>query len=266
MNYVYHSIHKGDPEGWNRKLRDTYEDVNKRFYATIIPFNYIALVVMDDALDTIDERGLLKHQVKKIARNIDRQRGVFRSSLRDSMSARKDGLSKNRMFLIQNMSLELYKILEHDLFLMQMSIKQVIDKAKLPDSSFKATIVMANTMLNFACQLFDEYFKAYKERTMADFHFDFVLGRLTGIQQDFIRISKIICPDIASIDFDSDNNCQTAFSVINHKIADGDALNTAGELAMKEDEVFKTYLDDQEREDVEKTLKEKYKVYKSKNS
>lgn len=266
MNYVYHTLHKGDPEGWSKKLRDTYEDVNKRFYATIIPFDYISLVIMDDALDTIELRGQMKHQVKKIAKNIERQKGVFRSSLRDAMTARKDGLGKNRFYLIQNMSLELYKILEHDLFLMQMSIKQVIDKAKLPDSSFKAAIVMANTMLNFACQLSDEYFKAYRERTMTDFHFDFILGRLTGIQQDFIRISKILCPDIAGVDFDSDNNCQTAFSVINHKVADGDAINAAGEKAMKEDEVYRTYLDDQAKEDVENILREKYKVYKVKHS
>lgn len=95
---------------------------------------------------------------------------------------------------------------------------------------------------------------------MADFHFDFVLGRLGGLLDNFIRISRIIAPDIAKVDFDSDNNCQIAFTALNRKIADGDALNTAGERAMMKDEVFKTYIEEEERATVEATLKKKYKT------
>ena len=260
MNYVYQTIHKGNTEGWMQGIRDTYEDVTKRFYATVIPFDYIALTILDDAIDTIEERGLMRHNVKKLVRNIERQRTIFGQLLRSSMSNRKDGLGMNRYYLVLNMSNELYKIIEHDIFLLGMSIKSVMDKAGIDDTRFKTGIVMANTMLNFSCQLFDEFFKAYKQRTMADFSRNFTAGRLTGILSDFITISKQLCPDIAGVDFDSDRNCQTAFTVLNRKIADGDALNTAGERAMREDAVFRRLIEDNERETTEETLRQRYKT------
>lgn len=264
MNYVYNTIHKGDPEGWNRKMREVYEDACKRFYATIIPFNYIAITILDDALDSIEERGLMRHEVKRLAKAIEKKKVVFRSSLKQAM-ARSDGLAVNRFLLMQNMSIELYRIIEHDIFLLSMSVKSVMDRMRLEDTRFKTGIVMADTFLNFSCQLFEEFFRAYKERTMADFSHSFTLGKLDGILTDFKRISMIICPDAAGIDFNGDRNCETAFSVINHKIADGDAINTAGERAMMEDEVFRTYLDDRDREDAEQILREKYKVSKAKH-
>lgn len=260
MNYVYNTIHRGNPEAFAQKIRDTYEDACKRFYATIAPFNAIAIIVLDEAMDAIEERGLMKHEVKRIAKVIDKQKMQYRTNLLGAMSNRRDGLGKNRYMLIQNMSVELYEQIEHDLFLIGMGIKQVLDKNRICDSQFKTSIVMANTILNFACQLFDEFFKAYRERTMADFHFDFVLGRLGGLLDNFIRISRIIAPDIANVDFDSDNNCQIAFAALNHKIADGDALNTAGERAMMKDEVFKAYIEEEEKASIEATLKKKFKT------
>lgn len=53
MNYVYNTIHRGNPEAFAKKIRDTYEDACKRFYATIAPFNAIAIIVLDEALDAI---------------------------------------------------------------------------------------------------------------------------------------------------------------------------------------------------------------------
>ena len=141
MNYVYNTIHRGNPEAFAKKIRDTYEDACKRFYATIAPFNAIAIIVLDEALDAIEERGMMKHEVKRIAKAIDKQKVQYRTNLLGAMSNRRDGLGKNRYMLIQNMSVELYEEIEHDLFLIGMGIKQVLDKNRVCDSKYKRPLL-----------------------------------------------------------------------------------------------------------------------------
>lgn len=244
--YIEETFTHGDIAAFRQHMTEVYDDICKRAYATIMPFNMLALMVVDEAVDQITDKGLYRQMVKKSLNQAQAEAEKFKQAMRTALTRRKDGLGENRYLLVQNMANELMKNLEPDLFKMRMSVKSFLDKNRQPDSQFRSYVILADIMLDFSVQLFDEFFKAYRERTHAQFCYDFLPARLEGVRQSYHNALNLLFKDSPTIDLNDDPNVVLAYRVINTRLANGKVLNESGITAMGYDREYSKLLDGRE--------------------
>jgi hypothetical protein len=253
MTYVQDTFTHGDNDAFRQHMTEVYDDVCKRAYATIIPFNMLALMILDEAVDQIMDKGLYRHMVKKHLSMALAEAEKFKASTHTALTRRKDGLGENRYLLVQNMANELMKRLDPDIFKMRMSVKSFLDKNRQPDTQFRSYVVLADIMLDFSVQLFDEFFNAYHERTHARFHYDFLPARLEAVKNSYHKALNLLFRNSPSLDLNDDPNIVLAYRVINTRLSNGEMLNESGLTAMGYDSEFakmlegEDFLDNQEQ-------------------
>lgn len=262
MNFVYNTYTHCNPKEFTEKMTEIYDDACKRCYAVVIPFDLIATMLAEEAIDMIREKGLAKHTVKKNLNLIEAEIETFKNKTKAALARTKDNLGDNRFLLVQNMANEMMKRLDGDIFKLRMSVKQFLDKCRHPDSEFRSHIILADIILDFSIQLFDDFFKTYKERHGVRFDYDFQPARLAKIHYLLHTVLNELSRDVHQIDLNDDPNIVLAYRVINARISAGDLINESGIAAMRYDNEYVKILEEEEQEDAAKELSKKFKVKK----
>ena len=262
MNIIQNTYTHGDIDAFRQNMTEIYEDICKRAYATIIPFDLLVIMLADDAIDLIRDRGLYRQKVKQQLRIVEAEADQFKKATRLALSRRQDGLGENRFLLVQNMGNEMLRRLEPDIFKLRMSVKSFLDKNRQPDSEFRSHVILADIMLDFSVQLFNEFFEAYHKRTSARFHYDFTPARLSASHTAWHTALNILFHDSPSLDLNKDANTVLAYRVINARLANGDLINESGITAMGYDSEYVKILEEEKRNDTAEELSQKFKVKK----
>lgn len=216
---------RNNPEE-QKKAAVLYEELGRHFWSIVGPANYSAVATMLDAIDAMEEAGLLRQKLKQLVKRAQK-------SYRDYINAAKVTL-EDRFYLWQDLTAHAHDRLQPDITKLFFSIKQRYDREKVKDSSLLSHVQTVCTMLSLSTGLFDATIDYYQKQTYLDISSYFRKGRLTGIETIWGEVMDIVIPtEVQMIPLARDENSQRAVSVIARRYQDMDFLDKAAVDAMR---------------------------------
>lgn len=116
------------------------------------------------------------------------------------------------------------------------AVKRVLDKYKQSDTVLKTKVMIARTMIELSCSVFDDILSESQKHTGHDFTKYMRPARLTGCLSFWDNVTNALCvthkgqPDI---NLNADSDVALAVKIIRTKLSDADTLNRAGYYALK---------------------------------
>lgn len=156
------------------------------YYYTVSVVNYIAFVETLDAIDMLDDEGLLKQRTKQLAKRLEKAWKAYETKVRNVMD------TANRTELWFNYLSQMRSETDTPITYMRMAIKNQLDKHKVAYSPMLCQLYLAVLLTNQACKVYDLFFQKWKERTQYDFTGYFRGGRMTDIANIMAEIEREI--------------------------------------------------------------------------
>lgn len=144
--------------------------------------------------------------------------------------------------------------IQHDVDILRLSIKALLDRYRQTDTELKSYIETARNMLAYACHVYDTQIRiANDEVPGVDFNRWMKPARLTAVYRRFCEGADIICKpegDVV-IDLNEDKNVTLAFKVIQTKLTSEDFLNRVCYEALRENPECKKYMTEEDYKELE---------------
>lgn len=206
------------------KARELYNELENHFWSRVGAANQIAINAMTEAYDAIEDAGMLKQTVKQKA---NAAMSACEKYLHDCQKEMGD-----RYYLWSDVVCIAANNLQTDIMHLYYSIKQMLDKHRIPHSDVCSHIQTALAMLTSANLFCDGLIDHFQRHTFFDIGKDFRKWRLTGIESNWREVARLTSRCKEDISLDSDPNCQLAMTVIFKRYEDMDFLNDAAQKAM----------------------------------
>lgn len=215
----------------SQKKSDMFRRLSSLFHVLIGAANDIANTAMLDAIADIKLTGYYRQAVKKSCKEAIRRYTVLETANYNDMRGTVSEIDKRRLYM--DFLDSVGERLRPHVFNLYMSIKQMLDKKGIAQSSLKAKIHCADQLLSYAVYLFDEFFRKAPSIPPLDLRQTFILGRIEPCLKSWQMVRNAICTDCADLNIDADNNCKTAFSVIERNIVSDNYVNDSGMEALE---------------------------------
>ena len=239
MALIDNAIRLGE---WKRK--DQWEHYASLFHCAVVPMNDIALSLLKDAHEELKKSKRYKHNIKHLARSAERAGQEYERLL--YLESELNRYGDRRAFLMDYMD-SWQESMKHDIDIFRFSISAYLLKLGYDKENTLMTLVFsAHVMLEYACTLWDYFWKTIKERTGLDLSQEYKAARLTSVYNYWRGVSQSLDPH-DTINLDKDKNCRMAFDIIQRKATSADIINKAGEQALDYNEDVRRWTEEYDK-------------------
>lgn len=228
-------------EAEQKKAAELYEQLGQRFWSVVGPANYSAVATMLDAIDVMEDAGIVRQKLKQLVKRAQRQYQEYVKAARDVL--------EDRFYLWQDMTAHAHDRLRPDILKLFFGIKQHYDNFRIPDSNMLAHLQTTFTMLSLCTGLFDATMDFHQRQTYLDISSYFKRGRLTGIVSIWNEVMELVIPKaVLGMPLAKDPNCKTAVSVIARRYETMEFLDEAATDAMRLNPSMIKYANEEDRQ------------------
>lgn len=218
-----------------------YDEMAKTFWTMIGAANQCAFLAMDDAVEVMQQAGMFRQQVKRKAQQAISEYEKYEKSVYKHFTEQQD----DRYYLWADMVSRAGEKMQSDMQKLYFSIKNVLDRYRVPKSDVHARIQAAMVMIDLACLMYDTMLQQFQRQTMIPLDYYFRRGRMTAAKNLWREVAhqtgRSILPHI---DLNDDAACHTAIKVILERYKRAELLNEAAGEALKLNPECEKYITD----------------------
>ena len=191
-------------------------------------FNDIAHSSAFDLVHYMKKQPIYRHKIKKIVNTLEKHLKKY-TSLMKTLSTTKDGV------FYANICDNMTDILDGDVIKLEYSIKNVLDKNSIENSSMLAKIETARCLCWGSCINID----MRQSEIRKEIPVDLSDMRMTDISHQIELLADILFSNKPrTVDFNKDENCLLAFRIIQKKLLNGKNIAECINQASSEGEEF----------------------------
>ena len=246
--YLYTKRHNAKlrlecPSMTSERYMEGFDHTNSLINMLVGVANEVARLAISDGMNALRNAGMYRQHVKKLCNETLRRQEQYESVHNNNFGDRL------QMWIDYLDSVE--EEYRPHIFNIYMSIKQQLDKYRIPQSEAKARVECGRICATMAVAQFDVIMQDMRDRYGADYTPHFIKGRYDGPLHTWTQLcEEVIGKDddpAYSIDFTHDPNCHLAFDVLSRKLNDPDFLNRIGSKAISMNiDVAKKYATDED--------------------
>jgi hypothetical protein len=212
-----------------RQAEELKEDMARHFWPMIGTANKTAYFAIEDAIEQMEAAGMMRQGQKKHARKAIEEMERYERLAYEHFTALADG----RYALWQDLIGRAAGKLEPDFVKLRFAIKNVIDRAKVRESTALAYIQTALALITLATLMYDTMADQYQRQTMLPIRDEFAAGRLTAVERHWKQVGEITGrQQMANVNLRDDPQCILGVQVILTKYQQADFLNEAAQEAL----------------------------------
>lgn len=229
-NLVLECIKKPIVTAYESGLTDkSIEDCRSRFTIFHI-LNYIMYTETLDLFDKLDEKGMMKHKVKKCASVIHADWARYQREMRKDME-------DSAWYLVQDFCMAAHESINSDLTILRISFHNYLLKKKVKNADVIAGVSVPLKIGDTILILWNAYFKTYQRVCGLDFSSDFAYANMSHLIHYLKELGALLSVGY-TIDYNDDVNCVNAQAVLENHLANDDFQNMAAVKALS---LSKTY-------------------------
>ena len=241
-----HPIYNAIKQGHNQHL-EQWRRWASLFHCAVVPMNDLALSAIKDAHEELKKSPRYKHLVKKNAKAAERAGEEYERMLYLEMQNDKAG--DRRGFLMDYMD-SWQANMKHDIDIFAFSVQRYLTKLGYADNTLMTLVFVAHVLTDYACQLWDLFWRQCKEQTGVDHSAIYRNARLTPVYNYWSEVTQSFDPKNL-INLDDDKDCRLAFDIIQRKATSSDSINIAGEQALDLNDDVRQWADNKDKTDEE---------------
>lgn len=223
---IAHSLYVSQQE----QAEQLYDDMAKTFWPMIGTANQSAYIAMDDAVDALQDAGMLRQQVKVKAQAALKEFRRYEKAVFQHYNSMGD----DRYYLWSDMVSRAADGLESDVQKLYFAIKSVLDRHNVERSEVYAKVQTAAAMIDMSVMMFDTMAEQFQRQTMIPIAKSFDGGRLTSVQNNWRMVAYITGRNVLpNVDLNNDPTCHMAVKVILTKYQQAEFLNKAAGEALR---------------------------------
>ena len=219
------------------------EEMARHFWPVIGTANQVAYMAIDDAVEAMRERGMLRHNEKRHAQMAVEEYHRYERAAYEHFAATGD----DRYTLWQDLIGRAAERLQADVQRLFFAAKNVLDREGVKDSDVMAYIQTALALVTLSTLLYDTLLKEYQRQTMLPMGDMFAGGRLTGVERHWMSVGEITGRRVMkTVNLRDDEACQTGVRVILNRYQQADFLQEAAREALELNPSAMRYINDNE--------------------
>ena len=202
------------------------------FWAVIAPINNVAVMTAKDAYDALRRHpALFRRQNKMLARQAMQRADRYDKAVVQTMADNPNG---NRAQYWLDYSDEHYEQIRRHIDIFRLTVLQVLTRNDVPNRDLCSRITVAETMLRYAVEMFDTFFRKIRELHHIDIERNFTDARLSYILTPWQQLTKDICRCPGkNICLDDDRDIRLAFQIIEQKLVSMTNIQNIGDTALQ---------------------------------
>lgn len=211
---------------WQHK--EEWEHWASLFHCIVVPMNDVALSLLKDAHEALKESKRYKRLIKKNVKAAEIAGDEYERMLYEESRINRYG--DRRGYLMDYMDTWQEKM-KHDIDILRFSINRYVNRLNFEEVELVTSVFLAHVMLEYACVLWDGFWKMSREKTGKDLSDTFRSARLTNVLNYFTDVSQSFDPDNI-VNLNKDKDCQLAMNIIERKATSVDTINAVGKTAL----------------------------------
>lgn len=220
-----------------------YEHTNSLVNMLVGVANEVARIAISDGMDALRKAGMYRQRVKQLCNETLRRQEQYEALHNSNFGDRL------KMWLDYLDSVE--DEYRPHIFYIYMSVKQRLDKCRIPQSEVKARVECGRICATMAVAQFDALMQDMKQKHGADYTPFFRRGRYDGPLHTWSQLCTIVLgedPDPEHpVDLTGDHNCQLAYDIMSRKLNNEDLINRIGARAIHmNEETARRYASDED--------------------
>ena len=218
------------------------DEMAQHFWPMIGTANQTAYLAMDDAIEAMQEAGMMRQQVKVRARKAMQEYERYDKAVKRHFHE----IGDDRYYLWADIVARAAEKLQPDVMKLYFVIKNRIDEQRVKNSVALAKIQTALALVTISTLMFDTMAAQYQRRTMIRIAETFRGGRLTAVESNWKAVGEItgrqVMQDVNLMD---DEQCALGVQVILTRYQSAEFLNdAAGEALSLNPEIERKYIKD----------------------
>ena len=228
-----------------RQAEELKEDMARHFWPMIGTANKTAYFAIEDAIEQMEAAGMMRQKQKMHARKAVEEMERYERLAYEHFAALNDG----RYALWQDLIGRAAGKLEPDVVKLRFAIKNVIDRAKVKESTALAYIQTALALITLATLMYDTMADQYQRQTMLPIRDEFAAGRLTAVERHWKAVGDITGRQVMpTVNLRDDPQCILGVQVILERYRAADFLNDAAAEAIELNLEVVERIDNQQRQ------------------
>ena len=208
--------------------------------------NEAARVAVSDAIRALQQEGLYKQKIKFWCKRTEAIYEKYESQILATFDER-------RQIMLDYLD-SVEDLLRHDIDILNLSLKGVLDRTNEPQSMLKARLETARILLEHAVLTYKDVMDEVKHREgggVINYAQIFHPACLDGAYRAWLNVTEHILKSNNIVDFNGDKNCQLAFRIIQDKLTNIKWVNEVGTMALSYNpELAKKYFTEEELRDM----------------
>lgn len=217
------------------------EQMAQQFWTMIGTANQVAFVAMDDAMEAMEDCGMLRQQVK-----VKAQRAMQEYERYDQSAYRHfHEMCDDRYNLWADLVTRSAERLQPDVQKLYFAVKNVIDRHGVKNSEALAKIQTALALVTLSTLMFDTLLAEFQQQTMYRLEQSFRGGRLTAVESNWKAVGELTGRQVMQdVDLRNDAACALGVQVILTRYQKADFMNEAAHEALELNPEMTKYIKD----------------------
>ena len=218
------------------------DDMAQKFWPMIGTANQTAFYAMDDAIEAMEEAGMMRQQVKVKAQKAMQEYERYDKAVKRHFH----DIGDDRYYLWADLVARAAERLQPDVTKLYFAIKNKIDGGGVRNSVALAKIQTALALVTLSTLMFDTMAAQYQRQTMIRIAETFQGGRLTAVERLWKEVGDITGRQVMQdVNLRDDPTCMLGVQVILTRYQSAEFLNeAAGEALRLNPEIEEKYLND----------------------
>ena len=218
------------------------DEMAKHFWPMIGTANQTAYLAMDDAIESMQECGMLRQQVKVKVQKAMQEYERYDKAVKRHFHE----IGDDRYYLWADIVARAADMLQPDVTKLFFAIKNRIDEKRVRNSVALAKIQTALALVTLSTLMYDTMASQFQRRTMIKIADTFRGGRLTTVESNWKAVGDLTGRQVMQdVNLRDDPQCQLGVQVILARYQSAEFLNeAAGEALRLNPEIEEKYWDD----------------------
>lgn len=184
----------------------------------IIFANDLLSCEVTDFLSILEKSGKNRHEVKQLSKKLKAEMLKYEKDMFRIIGDRADYFADSAE--------KMCELIQKDRDVLFWSIKQVMDDRGISDTKFRASVIIVDTIAQYACEMVDIYVKHIsKEIGFSCDHLYYL--KLDNVRKITGRLVELLCKVDEEIKLEENERCRVAFEVFTSKMANIDNIKKA---------------------------------------
>ena len=197
----------------------------KNFYIFHL-YNYLIYHCALNAMDILDDKGMLKHEVKREWNKAEKHWARYQHELKRNME-------EGAWYLLQDMCVNAYNALERDFTILSFCCANYMLKHNHCNTQPLSWLVVSLKVASETRLAWNAYFNAYRSVGGIDLSVNYLFADMGDFATHTRNIIDIVSKGNTLLDFGDDEDCARAATVIENKIANNDFMEECARKAIK---------------------------------